>query len=133
MPCTTAIMALAVSVMLAKQAASGTQGRDPVPPTVSFNDKDRQVTRTWYEVHQLNPPAGFRASDRLSPLAESQLKEGLVLDQVLRGQIHPVPSDLLHLLAPPPGIYRYAIVGWHLVLIDDSYRVFDVIHVGHVR
>jgi hypothetical protein len=130
------MMALAVSATVASQPARGlkTRGQDPVPPPhVTFNDNDRQVTRTWFEAHQKDLPAGFKASDRLSPEIERQFQQGFVIDKTLQSQLHPVPSTLLHLLAPPPGVYRYAIVGGHLVLIDDSYRVLDLIHVNHDR
>jgi hypothetical protein len=133
MTCSTAMMALAAGTVLALQTAAGAQGRDTTPPKVTFNQDDRQKTLAWYETHQKDLPAGFRESDRLAPPLEQQLKEGAVLDRTLQGQVHPVPTDLLHVLAPPPGVYRYAIVGRHLVLINDSYKVFDVIHLGHVR
>jgi hypothetical protein len=132
---TIAMAALVGSAAVAGQTTtgSGTQTGNAAPPKVTFSENDRKVTLTWFDANQLNPPPGLRSTDRLSPSIESQLQQGFVLDQLLKEQVHPVPTDLLHMLAPPPGIYRYAIVGWHLVLIDDSYKTFDVIHIGHDR
>ena len=132
---TLALMALSVSTPLARQTAAGAtvQGSQSPPPKVTFSDKDRKAIQTWFDANQKNPPAGLKAGDRPSSPVEAKFKQGLVLDSALRDLIHPVPTDLLHMLAPPPGVYRYAIVDWHFVLIDDSYRIFDVIHIGHVR
>jgi Ni/Co efflux regulator RcnB len=135
MTCTTVMMALTVSTALAKQSAAGRndRGRNRTAAHMNFDDNDRQATRTWYEAHQRNLPAGFRASDRLSPSVELQFQPGFVLDLNLRRQVHPVPSALLRQLAPAPRGYRYVIINEHVVLIDSGYRVSDVIHVGHNR
>jgi len=91
-----------------------------------FDDNDRRAAHEWYEAHHDHPPVGFRERDRLEAQHEERLKEGYVLDQDFRGRMHPVPSSLR--LPPPPRHQRYVVIGGHVVLIDQGYRVHDVIH-----
>jgi Ni/Co efflux regulator RcnB len=93
-----------------------------------FDDHDRQVSRDWYSNHHDHPPVGLRDRDRLTPEYESQLREGLVLNGDMRTRIHAVPSDYYRQLPPPARGYRYVLIGGHVCLIDNSYRVHDVIH-----
>jgi Ni/Co efflux regulator RcnB len=93
-----------------------------------FDDHDRQVSRDWYNEHHDHPPVGLRDRDRLTPQYESRLREGAVLDRDMRRRIHAVPDDYYRRLPPPPRGYRYVFIGGHTCLIDDSYRVHDVIH-----
>ena len=93
-----------------------------------FDDHDRQVSRDWYHQHHDHPPIGLRDRDRLPPEYESRLHEGYVLDRTMRGRIHPIPADYDRQLPPAPHGYRYVFIGGHAVLIDDGYRVHDVIH-----
>ncbi len=46
----------------------------------------------------------------------------------MRHAIRPVPHDLYIRLAPPPPGYRYVMIGDHVVLVDRSYRIHDVLH-----
>jgi hypothetical protein len=91
-----------------------------------FDDNDRRVAREWYEHHRDRPPVGFRERDRLEEQHEALLREGFVLDTGFRGRMRPVPAGLR--LPPPPRHQRYVVIGGHIVLIDDGYRVHDVIH-----
>ena len=93
-----------------------------------FDDHDRQVTRDWYNEHHDHPPVGLRDRDRLPPQYESRLREGDVLDRDMRRRIHPIPTDYYRRLPPPPRGYRYVFIGGHACLIDNDYRVHDVIH-----
>ena len=93
-----------------------------------FDDHDRQVSRDWYNQHRNRPPAGLRDRDRLRPEYESRLREGYVLDRDMRRMVYPVPTDYYRRLPPPPRGYRYVFIGGHLVMIDNGYRVHDVIH-----
>jgi Ni/Co efflux regulator RcnB len=93
-----------------------------------FDDHDRQVSRDWYNQHHNRPPAGLRDRDRLRPEYESRLREGYVLDRNMRRMVYPVPADYYRRLPPPPRGYRYVFIGGHMVLIDNGYRVHDVIH-----
>jgi Ni/Co efflux regulator RcnB len=94
-----------------------------------FDDHDQQVTRDWYNKNQSRHPAGFRDQDRLSPEQEGRIREGERLDNNLRRNVHPVPSDLGRQLPPPPPRHRYAAIGGHVVLMDNNYQVKSVIHV----
>jgi Ni/Co efflux regulator RcnB len=93
-----------------------------------FDDHDRQASRDWYNEHHDHPPLGLRDRDRLAPEYESRLREGYVLDRNMRRRIYSVPDDYYRRLPPPPRGYRYVFIGGHAVLIDDGYRVHDVIH-----
>jgi Ni/Co efflux regulator RcnB len=93
-----------------------------------FDDHDRQVSRDWYNKHHNHPPVGLRDSDRLTPEYEARIRDGYVLDRNLRGRIHPIPPDYYRRLPPPARGYRYVFLGGHTVLIDNGYRVHDVIH-----
>jgi Ni/Co efflux regulator RcnB len=135
--CATAMMALAATATLAAQPVSSPQGqgrgRGNAPAHTKFDDHDRQATRTWYDANQQHLPNGFRDRDRLSAPIEQRFQEGYVIDRSMRGQVHSLPSALLHLLAPAPRSYRYVVIGDQVVLIDSGYRVYDVIRLGRDR
>lgn len=95
-----------------------------------FQDKDRQAARDWYQHHRDHPPEGFRESDRLGHDMESHLRVGVVVDNDLRHRVHPVPPDLLATLAPPPPGYRYEVIGGQIVLVDNGWRVHDIISIS---
>jgi len=91
-----------------------------------FNDHDRQVAREWYNQHQRNPPRGFRDRDRLPPEYEARIQPGYVFDPVVRQRAYPAPVALTLQFGPAPSGYRYMVIGGHIVLVDDGYRVADV-------
>jgi Ni/Co efflux regulator RcnB len=93
-----------------------------------FNDHDRQVSRDWYNEHPNHTDRGFRDRDRLTPQYESQLREGVVLNRDLRRRTYSAPYDLRRRLPPAPRGYRYVVVGGHVVLVDNGYRIHDVLH-----
>jgi len=93
-----------------------------------FDDDDRHEAHEWYEHHRERPPEGFRDGDRFAPEYEGRLRYGYVLEPDLRRRCHPVPEDLEYRLPPPPRYCRYVVIGGHLCLIDNGYRVHDVIH-----
>jgi hypothetical protein len=95
-----------------------------------FDDHDRQVSRDWYNQHQRSLPMGFRDRDRLPNRYNGELREGWVIDRGLRAQIHVIPSALLRLLTPAPRGFRYVALDGNIVLIDGSYRVYDVMSIG---
>jgi Ni/Co efflux regulator RcnB len=94
-----------------------------------FQEKDRQSAKDWYEHHRSNAPEGFRSSDRLSSDMESHLRVGVVVDNDLRHRVHPVPPDLLATLTPPPPGYRYVVIGGQICLVDDGWRIHDIINI----
>jgi Ni/Co efflux regulator RcnB len=73
---------------------------------------------------------GFRDRDRLPNRYDGQLREGYVIDRTLRRDAHAIPTALLRLLAPPPRGFRYVALDGNIVLIDGSYRVYDVMPIG---
>lgn len=93
--------------------------------TFSFGDHDRQAMRDWYRTHYTSPE--FQAR-RWNPQYEQRLQVGLVLAPDLRAWARPAPADLYGGLAPLPRGYRYMIVGDHLVVVDDGWRIQDVNH-----
>ncbi|HLY63444.1 MAG TPA: hypothetical protein VKV95_22105 [Terriglobia bacterium] len=93
-----------------------------------FRDRDRQAARDWYDHHRDHPPAGFREREWLAPEYESRMRVGYVLDPEMRRMARPVPQDLLYQLQPPPRHYRYVVIGGHVCLVDEGYRIHDVIH-----
>jgi hypothetical protein len=92
----------------------------------SFNDRDRQVTREWYQRHQRDLGRGWRERDRLSPDMQARLRPGERLDPALRRQMYWLPAELSRRYGPAPRGYRYAIIGGNVVMLDDTYRVHDV-------
>jgi hypothetical protein len=125
--CATAVLALAV-FFAGGEAFAQEHEHDKDRDHRRFDDHDRQAAHGWYTEHHDRLPEGLRDRDRLSPEFESRLREGEVLDLDLRHRIHPVPHDLLERLPPCPRHYRYVIIGGHICLIDNGYRVFDIIH-----
>ena len=93
-----------------------------------FDERDRQVTQDWYKQRQNTPPAGFGNQDRLSPEQERRLEPGTQLDPELRRRVRPAPSDLRRRLPKPAKHHRYVTIGPHVGIIDQNYRVRDVIH-----
>ena len=118
---------IAVLTTLISLTALGAQGRsNEAPGHNKFDDNDRRSAHDWYQKHRNKPPAGFRDRDRLEDQHEALLREGYVLDQGFRGRIRSVPQGLR--FAPAPRHQRYVVIGGHLVLIDNEYRVHDVLH-----
>jgi hypothetical protein len=94
--------------------------------TFSFGDPDRQAMREWYRNHPNAPE--FQDQRRWSDRLEQRLQVGTVLGRDLRGWARPAPPDLYGRLAPLPRGYRYVIVGEHVVVVDDGWRIHDVNH-----
>lgn len=112
--------ALAIGLVTASGAALRAQSI-----TFSFGDRDRQAMREWYRTHSTAPE--FQAR-RWNPQYEQRLQVGLVLDPDLRAWARPAPADLYGSLAPLPRGYRYMIVGDHVVVVDDGWRIQEVNH-----
>jgi Ni/Co efflux regulator RcnB len=90
-----------------------------------FNDNQRHSARQYYNQHQ-DEPAFQR--NQWNDEYESRLQPGYMLDPDMRRMSHPAPRDLIRGLGPAPRGYRYIVVGGHVVLVDNEYRVHDAIH-----
>jgi hypothetical protein len=95
-----------------------------------FDDHEREVGREWWEHHHDYRGEGFRDEDRLPRAWEPRLQVGFVFNHDWRARCYPVPGDLLVELPPPPRYYRYYVIGGHVVLVDRSWRVADVININ---
>lgn len=120
---TAAVLAMSLPVFVGNSFA-----RDHDKDHPRFEDRDREAVHGWFTEHRDHLPAGLRERDRLPSELESRLQVGVVLDSDLRHRIHPVPVDLLDRLLPCPKHYRYVVIGAHIVVIDDGFHVFDIIH-----
>jgi hypothetical protein len=99
------------------------------PRHIRFDAKDRENVGEWYKQHQEESPRGLQADDRLSPLAESNLRIGDVLAPDLRPNLQPVPPEMLQRLTPVARGYRYEILDGHLLLLQDkTWKASDVLH-----
>jgi hypothetical protein len=94
--------------------------------TFSFGDPDRQAMREWYRNHPNAPE--FQDQRRWTDQLEQRLQVGIVLAPDLRAWARPAPPDLSGRLARLPRGYRYVIVGEHVVVVDDGWRIQDVNH-----
>ena len=103
------------------------QGKHLAKGHHKFDDRDREITRSWCVEHRERLPIGFRPDDRLSPEFEARLRVGTILDVRLRDHIFPVPSSLVRLLPPPPINQHYIAIGGHIGLLDGAHRLQDLL------
>ena len=91
-----------------------------------FDDHDREGARDWYRDHH----EYFRHNEGRywHREWEPNIHEGFVFTPDMRRGIRPVPRELLVRLGPPPRGYRYVIIGDHVVLVDNGWRIHDVLH-----
>jgi hypothetical protein len=92
-----------------------------------FAAQERQAAERWSQQHRAQPPRGFRRADRLPPQYETRIAPGYVFDAYARQRAYPAPVEMVRVFSPPPPGYRYLAIGGNLVLVDDGYRVQDVI------
>lgn len=97
-----------------------------------FAQRDREAAREWYHQNRDRLPRGFRNDDRLPPGFEARLVLGYAFDADMRRRSYPVPPGLARGFGPPPPGYRYLVIGGHVVLVDDLYRVQDVIRLEFI-
>lgn len=130
-----ALLALTSGTAVAQGGGNG-RGRENAPGQVKkadrqaaarFADHDRQVANNWYSQNRRALPRGLRATDRLPPDQQARVRPGFVLDRNMRARAYPAPVALVRTFAPAPRGYRYVVYGGQVVLVDDGYRVFDVI------
>jgi hypothetical protein len=90
-----------------------------------FNEKQRQAATTYY--NQNRNQEVFR-QDHWNADYENRLQPGYLLDEDMRRMSRPAPYEMTRGFGPAPRGYRYVVIGGHVVLIDDGYRVHDTIH-----
>lgn len=98
-----------------------------------FNQRQQQYARTYYD--QNRDQEVFRRDDRWNDDYERRIQPGYVLDDDMRRMSRPAPFELTSGLGRAPRGYHYVVIGGHVVLVDNGYRVHDAIHfevnVGH--
>ena len=92
-----------------------------------FADHDRQSANTWYSQNRRSLPRGLRDRDRVPAEQQARIAPGFVFDRGMRANVYAAPYSLRRNFAPAPRGYRYVMYGGHVMLVDDGYRVFDVI------
>ncbi len=91
-----------------------------------FDDHDRDGARDWYRDHH----DYFRHGEGRYWRGEWEpnIHEGYVFTHDMRRGVRPVPRELLVRLGPVPRGYRYVVIGDHVVLVDNGWRIHDVLH-----
>ena len=117
--CAAALLALTCSAAVAQDQNRGQSKKQ----YRQFNENQRQYANTYYNQHQ----GLFGQDKRWNNDYENRLQPGYVLDKDMRRMLRPVPNDLMRGLGRAPRGYRYVIIGGHVVLIDNGYRVHDAI------
>jgi Ni/Co efflux regulator RcnB len=125
----TVLLALACCAAVAQngQNRGNDQNRGQNKKTYrQFNDKQRQYAHTYY--NQNRNQEVFRQDNRWNNDYENRLQPGYVLDDDMRRMSRPAPYEMTRGFGPAPRGYRYVVIGGHVVMIDDGYRVHDTIH-----
>lgn len=91
-----------------------------------FDDHDRDAARDWYRGHH----EYFRHDEGRywHREWEPNIHEGFVFTRDMRRAVRPVPPELLVRLGPVPRGYRYVVIGDHVCLVDNGWRIHDVLH-----
>jgi Ni/Co efflux regulator RcnB len=118
--CATALLALTCGAAVAKDQNRGQSKKE----YRQFNENQRQFARTYYNQNQRH----FVQDSRWNNDYENRLRPGYVLDNDMRRMSRPAPNDLTRGLGRAPRGYRYIVIGGHVVLVDNGYRVHDTIH-----
>jgi Ni/Co efflux regulator RcnB len=118
--CATALLALTGGAAVAKDQNRGQSEKE----YRQFNENQRQQARTYYNQNQRH----FEQDRRWNNDYENRLRPGYVLDNDMRRMSRPVPRNMMRGLGPAPRGYRYIVIGGHVVLVDNRYRVHDTIH-----
>lgn len=129
--CAAALLAVTSSVAMA-QGRGNTQNRGQAKKAqrqadARFAERDRQIANNYYVHNRQQLPPGLRDQDRLPPAQEQRVQPGYVFNRNDRQRMYPAPAPLVRGFAPAPPGYRYVTFGGHIVLVDNAYRVHDVI------
>jgi Ni/Co efflux regulator RcnB len=105
--------------------------REDVKVGAYFNDRHREVTRSYYHEHYSsgrNCPPGL-AKKHNGCLPPGQAKKWAVGQPIPRGvTVYSVPQPVIVQLPPPPYGYRYARLGNDIVLVQSQNNlIVDII------
>jgi Ni/Co efflux regulator RcnB len=107
--------------------------REDVKVGAYFNDRHREVTRSYYHEHYgsgRNCPPGL-AKKHNGCLPPGQAKKWAVGQPIPRGvTVYSVPQPVIVQLPPPPYGYRYARLGNDIVLVQSQNNLIVDIIVG---
>lgn len=130
--CVVVLLAMTSGVAVAQgrgqsRAKPQNRGQAKKAERAAFAERDRQIANNYYSHNRQQLPPGLRDQDRLPPAQEQRLQPGYVFNRNDRQRMYPAPAPLVRTFAPPPRGYRYVTFGGHIILVDDGYRVADVI------
>ena len=95
---------------------------------LAFTSGDRAYLGDWYRGHRGHLTVEFEARDHWRPEYERRIVAGYVVEPEVRRWAHPVPVEFeAHLQRLPRG-YHYVVIGEHICVVDDGWRVYDVYH-----
>ena len=120
----TAIGSLLLFVGLSLGATLASAQNGPIHD--HFDTRDRKIATEWYKAH----PDAFKSEQGTNWRAdwEPNLRDGFVLTADMRAAVHRAPTELETQFGPAPEGYRYVMLGDHILIIDNDYRIHDVMH-----
>lgn len=95
---------------------------------VAFSAGDRAYLDDWYRGHRGHLTVEFEGRDHWRPQYEQRIVTGYVVEPELRRWAHPAPVEFEAHLGQLPRGYRYVVIGDHICVVDDGWRVYDVYH-----
>jgi len=94
----------------------------------SFSAGDRAYLDDWYRGHRGQLTVEFEGRDHWRPEYDRRFVTGYVVEPEFRRWAHPAPVEWeAHMQRLPRG-YRYVVIGDHICVVDDGWRVYDVYH-----
>ena len=130
-----ALLALTGGTAAAQGNGNG-RGRENAPGQVKkadrqaatrFADRDRAAANSYYTSHRSAPPRGLRDRDRIPQEQRARITPGYQFDRSTRSQVYAAPYAMTRGFQPAPYGYRYVVYGGQVMMVDDAYRVSDVI------
>jgi hypothetical protein len=95
---------------------------------IAFSAGDRAYMDDWYRGHRGHLTVEFDGRDHWRPEYERRFVSGYVVEPELRRWAHPVPVEFEGHMQRLPRGYRYVVIGDHICVVDDGWRVYDVYH-----
>jgi len=92
-----------------------------------FQEKQRQYAQTYYDQHKNHKV--FKTDRRWNNDYSNRLQPGYILDPDMRRMSRSAPKDMVLGLGRAPRGYRYIVIGGHVVLVDNEYRVHDTVRI----